>query len=570
MKEELFKNPFFKEESLTKGIMMEAKGTFERRVSRLANYLTRAYKYNKPSILFAMYLSEFLRSDVDKSLKSALGEQGLEVVYVDAGNIKDLPAFFSAMNSGNTIFFVHNMEKGFPEALQYLNFKREELIEHHVKALFWVREDELARISLDAPDFFAFRNRVIEFMEVPTAEERRPALVEFALETEYRSREEIKRNIELKEKLLSELSAKDEISGYLLGSLGILYLQIGSYKKSLEYTEKALKVARDIGNRKNEGASLGNLGNTYSALGQVERAIEYYKQALAISKEIGDRRNEGYWLGNLGNTYSALGQVERAIEYSEQALAIAQEIGDRLGEGNALGNLGTAYRSLGQVERAIEHYEHALAIAKEIGDRRGEGTDLGDLGTAYANLGQVKRAIEYYEPALTISKEIGDRRGEGNRLGNLGNAYSALGQVERAIEYYKQALSIAQEIGDRHGEGNWLGNLGTAYSALGQVERAIEYYEQALAISKEIGDRRGEGNWLNNLGVVFKDLEKYDLALACYLLARKLLKEIRDPKIETTENNIIELKNKIGKEEFQKLLDTVEPKAEEIIQGINK
>jgi tetratricopeptide (TPR) repeat protein len=298
--------------------MIEVKETFESRVSRLANYLTRAYKYNKPSILFAMYLSEFLRSDVEKSLKSVLVEQGLEVVRVDAGNIKDLPAFFSSINSDNTVFFAHNMEKGFPDALQYLNFKREELVEHHVKAVFWVREEELARISLDAPDFFAFRNRVIEFMEVPTAEERRPALVEFALETEYRSQDEIKRSIELKEKLLSELSAKDEISGYLLGSLGILYLQIGSYKKSLEYTEKgsykksleytekALKVARDIGNRKNEGASLGNLGNTYSDLGQVERAIEYYKQALAIAKEIGDRRNEGNWLGNLGNTYSEL------------------------------------------------------------------------------------------------------------------------------------------------------------------------------------------------------------------------------------------------------------------------
>ncbi|MCK4398125.1 MAG: tetratricopeptide repeat protein, partial [Methanophagales archaeon] len=346
--------------------MDEAKATFERRVSRLANYLTRAYKYNKPSILFAMYLSEFLRSDVEKSLERALVEQGLEVVSVDAGDNKDLPAFFSATNSGNYVFSVRNMDKGFPEVLQYLNFKREELVEHHVKAVFWVREAELARISLEAPDFFAFRNRVVEFMEVPTTKERRPALVEFALETEYKSLEEIKRSIELKEKLLSELSAEAEISGYLLSSLGVLYGQIGSYKKSIEYHEKALKIAQAIGDRRGEGNQLGNLGNAYSALGQVERAIKYYEQALAIAKEIGDRRNEGAWLGNLGNGHSDLGQVERAIKYYEQALAISKEIGDRHGEGNALGNLGLAYYGLGQVERAIKYYEQALAISKEI------------------------------------------------------------------------------------------------------------------------------------------------------------------------------------------------------------
>ena len=468
--------------------MVGAKENFEGRVLRLVNYLTRAYKYNKPSILFAMYLSEFLRSDVEKSLTRALVEQGLEVVSVDAGKNKDLPSFFSAMNSGSTVFSVHNMDKGFPDALRYLNFKREELIEHNVKAVFWVREEELARISLEAPDFFAFRNRVVEFMEVPAAEERRPALVEFALETEYRSLDEITRSIALKEKLLAELSAEDEISGYLLGSLGILYGQTGSYKKSLEYFEKALKIAQEIGDLRGEGATLGNLGLTYY-----------------------------YW-----------GKMERAIDYCEQALSISKEIGDLRGEGAALGNLGLAYAALGKVERAIDYYESALAIAQDIDDRHVEGTTLG----------------------------------------NLGNAYAALGKVERAIDYCEQALSISKEIGDRHGEGNHLGNLGNAYYALGQMERAIDYYEQALSISKEIGDRHGEGTWLNNLGVAFEDLEKYDLALACYLLARKIYREIRAPEIERTENNINELKTKIGEKEFQKLMDTVEPKTEEIIRGI--
>ena len=329
----------------------------------------------------------------------------------------------------------------------------------------------------------------------------------------------------------------------------------------------------------------------YAALGQVAQAIEYYEQALVIAREIGDRRGEGADLGNLGSAYPNLGQVEQAIEYYEQALVIAREIGDRRGEGADLGNLGTAYAALGQVGQAIEYYEQALVIAREIGDRRGEGADLGNLGNAYAALGQVRQAIEYYEQALVIAREIGDRRGEGNHLGNLGTAYAALGQVDKAIEYYEQALVIAREIGDRRGEGNrpgqsgpgvcrpgagpaghrvlragaghrpgdrgpprrrhrpgqsgqcvcrpgagrrrpssttsrpWsspvrsgtaaakatdLGNLGLAYAALGQVDQAIEYYEQALVIAREIGDRRGEGNHLGNLGTAYADLGQVD------------------------------------------------------------
>ncbi len=165
-------------------------------------------------------------------------------------------------------------------------------------------------------------------MEVPHAGELRPALVEFALDTEYRSLDEIKRSIELKEKLLSELSEETEISGYLLGSLGILYEQIAIYDRSIDCNRRALELAREIGDRRGEGNHLRNLGNAYGDLGQVEKAIEYYEDALVIVREIGDRRGEGAWLGNLGRTYSDLGQVEEAIAYFKYALAIGEEIKD--------------------------------------------------------------------------------------------------------------------------------------------------------------------------------------------------------------------------------------------------
>ena len=308
--------------------MTEIKDPIDVRISRLGNYLIRAHKYSKASILFALYLSEYVRADVEKEIKQLLDKQGLEALNVDAGEHKDLPSFFSSSSSGQTVFFVHNLEKGFPEALRYLNFKREDIIDHQVKAVFWVTEKELTRIGNEAPDFFAFRNRVIEFIEVPLAEEHKPALVEFALEAEYKSLDEIKRSIELKETLLSGLSKDDEISGYLMGSLGILYNQIGSYKKAIKYHKKALVISREIGDRQGEGKCLGNLGNAYLNLGKVKKAIKYYQNALVIAREIGDRRNEGIWLGNFGNIYRNQGQVKKAIECYEKAMDIGKEIKD--------------------------------------------------------------------------------------------------------------------------------------------------------------------------------------------------------------------------------------------------
>ena len=508
--------------------MNEEKETIDTRVSRLEGYLTRAYKHNKPSILFALYLSEFQRADIEKTLEKLLKEQRLEIVDVDAGKYKNLPDHLASINSKNTVFFVHYVEKGFPDSLQYLNFKRETIAENHIKVVFWVTEKELISISREAPDFFAFRNRVVEFMEVPLKEEGRPAVVEFALETEYKSLDEIKSSIKLKEKLLAELSDDDEMSGYLLGSLGVLYYRIGSFKKSIEYCEKALKVVRNIGDKETEGVQLGNLGNAYRYLGNVKKAADFYEKALIIAREIGDRRNEGAWLGNLGIIYRDFGKGEKAIEYIEKALKIAEEMKLRDEEANSVVSLGSAYYALGNIEKAIEEYEKALEISYEIGSKRGESSSFGSLGLAYSSLGDKGKAIEYYE----------------------------------------KALKIVQEIGDKGNEWVWLANIGLAYHDKGEIKNAMRYYKKALKIAQEIGDRHGEGSCLNSLGVAFEYEKKHKEALACFLQAKDRHYHIKDKHLENILSNLKKIKKELGYKEFKKLQSNVAHRAAEIVKII--
>jgi tetratricopeptide (TPR) repeat protein len=61
-------------------------------------------------------------------------------------------------------------------------------------------------------------------------------------------------------------------------------------------------------------------------MGEVLKAIDYYERALKVACEIGDRRNEGIWLAALGEAFEKLGQLEKAIEFTKAAYEIFKQI----------------------------------------------------------------------------------------------------------------------------------------------------------------------------------------------------------------------------------------------------
>ncbi len=268
-----------------------------------------------------------------------------------------------------------------------------------------------------------------------------------------------------------------------------------------------LAIAREIGDRRDEGTAPGKLGHAYLPGREPRTAIEYWEQEIALAR----KHSHPQWVewvggavGNLGTVYRILGEPRRAIEYHEQHLAMERENGDRQGEGAALGGLGLAYTDLGEPRRAIEAFEQEIAIARKSGDRRWEGTALGNLGNAYRILGEPRRAIEYHEQHLQVAREIADvtvngrqgeiddRQGEGAALGNLGLAYTDLGEPRRAIEFFEQAIVIAREIGDRRNEAITSWNLGLVFVDSGELERAVELMEVRVALEREIGHADAE------------------------------------------------------------------------------
>ncbi|MER0171136.1 MAG: tetratricopeptide repeat protein [Nitrosomonas sp.] len=60
---------------------------------------------------------------------------------------------------------------------------------------------------------------------------------------------------------------------------------------AVEFTEKALAINEELGNKEGIAINYGNLGNIYRTRGDTDRARKYWKQSLALFQQLDAKDN---------------------------------------------------------------------------------------------------------------------------------------------------------------------------------------------------------------------------------------------------------------------------------------
>ncbi|HEX5717128.1 MAG TPA: CHAT domain-containing tetratricopeptide repeat protein, partial [Thermoanaerobaculia bacterium] len=148
--------------------------------------------------------------------------------------------------------------------------------------------------------------------------------------------------------------------GRILASLGIAYRARGQSGKGIEYLQKALRLHRQTGDRRDEAVVLGELGLAHRQAGALDAAGRYYHEALDLHRALGNRSDEATALLNLGRVHDALDDPAAAVELYQRALPRFAAAGDRLNEAAALFGLAQARWRQGDLDAARTSIEAAL------------------------------------------------------------------------------------------------------------------------------------------------------------------------------------------------------------------
>lgn len=327
------------------------------------------------------------------------------------------------------------------------------------------------------------------------------------------------------EECLSICEENDKIRCKLLNSKGWIYMLLGDLNDASKVFEKEIKVATELGEKKDIGQAIHDSGTVELQKGKLDTSLERLNKALEIRENAGDIKGMAATLNNIGMIYWYK-DLDKALEYYEQSLKIRKKTGEKRYVSMALNNIGSLYIPKGHFDKALRYQERSLEIKESIGDKGGVAMSLVNIGNIYFEKGEIDIALEYYERSLKIRENIGDKRGVAASISNIGMVYRFKNKVEQALDHYERTFDLCEEIGEKQTLIDIYSELGLTYVDIGKQEIAMKHAEKAFELCVDSGADALKGQVHRVLGVINRKKGDLDTAENELMEARELLEGV--------------------------------------------
>lgn len=136
---------------------------FDEGIATLIDEIKLAIQWSRPSILLAVHTSKRGQDRAMDTLALKIQKQNQQIVHIQIENETNILSLFQKQsNFSKSVFFITGLGEK-QVVYSSFNLHREFFVEQSIRAIFWLTEAESINLPRFAPDFWAFRHRVVEF-----------------------------------------------------------------------------------------------------------------------------------------------------------------------------------------------------------------------------------------------------------------------------------------------------------------------------------------------------------------------------------------------------------------------
>jgi DNA-binding CsgD family transcriptional regulator len=284
----------------------------------------------------------------------------------------------------------------------------------------------------------------------------------------------------------------------MLRNRGMAFETLGQFDAAQADLNDALRAVHGGKDAKTEWRCLLDLGFLYTSRDfQVSR--DYFERALDIARRLGEPATLAHTLNRIGNWHVNCEQPHAGERLHREALAIFEMLGDQHGIAATLDLLAGALFLAADLPGGMACYAQAAERFRALNDRRGLSSSLawlthrGTILNSMLVLAHASECVRNGEAALQLARELDWRSGESFAMVVLGMCRTMLGDYGAAYSLLSAGTRLARDID--HAQGLIVGTFGLGslffdWRALTEAERILT---EGLALAKPVniafGDR---------------------------------------------------------------------------------
>jgi tetratricopeptide (TPR) repeat protein len=294
----------------------------------------------------------------------------------------------------------------------------------------------------------------------------------------------------------------------------------GEYEQAVTAGERAIAMARTLGDYDLEILPTNFLGLAYYCLGNYPKAVEAQRRILVPLDNPVVRERFGVGLAfafsriSVAVALAELGEFIEAIARCKEAIYIAEAVGHSYSVIVTYRGLGLLYLRRGDLQQATLALEHGLEICRGVDSPPLFHAVSSTLGYAYALSGRGAETIPLLEEAVGRPVLGATQEGKSLRTISLCEAYLLAGREADAHAAAQRALGLARQHKERGHEAYTLRLLGEIAAREDPLDigKTENHYRQALALAEELGMRPLIAHCHVGLGKLYR--RRGDLRLA--------------------------------------------------------
>lgn len=233
---------------------------------------------------------------------------------------------------------------------------------------------------------------------------------------------------------------------YKLG-LGAVYFEMGQNAKAENAYSESLQLARKLKDKQLEATALISLGVLFYEIGDYKKSLQFYQNALEKLRVGGTPFLIADIWSRLTRIHASTNEIEKAKKAAANALKHLEKFDFGLQKGQTLLNIGELQMQIGDLEPALESLNQGLQIFRELEAIIGQVGILNLIGETQRRLGNTNLALKTLNKASVLAAKLPNLRRYTHRTDFFfARVHKDLGRNQTAEEYLKKSIFSVKQI----------------------------------------------------------------------------------------------------------------------------